>query len=336
MFPMPYMPGEGVSSVRVLFMGTPEFAVPSLAALCDHCPPGRLWAGGLDLVGVLTREDKPAGRGRQVAHSPVKQFALEQKIRVYQPGSLRKPESQALLRHLAPNLIVVAAFGQILPPDVLRMPNHGCLNVHASLLPRWRGASPINAAILAGDGETGVTLMRMDEGLDTGPMVAKATTPIGSEETAGKLSDRLAKIGAQLLIDVLPLWLAKGIVPEPQDNALATTTRLLRKEDGRLNWSLPAEQLARAVRAFTPWPGAYTAWNGQQLKVLRARALDANGGRQPGECFALGEGRHTTLACACGQGALVLEMVQLQGKRAATGEDLLRGHPALASAALGA
>ena len=214
-------------------------------------------------------------------------------------------------------------------------PYYGCLNVHASLLPRWRGASPINAAILAGDEETGVTIMKMDEGLDTGPILAKRATPIGAHETAGDLSERLAIIGADLLIEALPLWLARGIAPQPQDESRATLTRLLRKEDGRLDWALPAEYLERQVRAYTPWPGAYTTWNGQQLKLLAAHPLDDNGGRSPGKCFLAGEGKGAGLAVACGQGALAPQMVQLQGKRAMTSEELLRGHPALAAATLG-
>jgi len=315
--------------MRVLFMGTPEFAVPSLRALAERAPVG------LDLAGVVTRVDKPAGRGRQLVFSPVKLFALERRLPVYQPGPLRRPEALAQLQGLAPDLIVVAAFGQILPPEVLRLPAHGCLNVHASLLPRWRGASPIAAAILAGDKQTGVSIMRMDEGLDTGPVLARRATPIGAEETAGQLSARLAQLGADLLIETLPSWLAGSIAPQPQDEAQATMTALLRKEQGRIDWTQPAEQLDRAVRAYTPWPSAATTWNGQQLKVLRARPLDENEGRAPGMCFTLGEGRRAHLAVACGQGALALEMVQLQGKRAVTGEELLRGHPALADATLG-
>jgi methionyl-tRNA formyltransferase len=353
--------------MRVLFMGTPGFAVPALRALVEHAPPGRLWASGLDLVGVLTRVDKPSGRGRHVVVSPVKQYAIEQRLPVYQPGSLRSPEALALLRGLAPDLIVVAAFGQILPPEVLRLPQHGCLNVHASLLPRWRGASPIAAAILAGDAETGVTIMKMDQGLDTGPILAQRATPIGPRETTGELSERLAVIGADLLVETLPLWLAKGIAPQPQDESRATMTHPLHKEDGRLDWRLPAEQLARQVRAYTPAPGAFTTWNGLHLKVLRASVLEepepsaaaepegasgSSAGRAPGTSFVVGAGHYAgeregpegreerratqgMLACACGQGALALEVVQLQGKRAMSSPELLRGYPALATATLG-
>ncbi len=319
--------------VRLLFMGTPDFAVPSLAALCENCAPGRIWPGGLDLVGVVTRPDKPAGRGRQVVHAPVKRYALEQGIPVHQPGPLRRQEALAEIKALAPDVIVVAAFGQILPPDVLRLPGFGCLNVHASLLPRHRGAAPIQAAILDGDAETGVTIMLMDEGLDTGPMLARRATPITPDETAGALSERLAQLGAALLIETLPRWLAGGITPEEQDAAGATLTRPIAKQQGRLDWTLPAEELARRVRAYTPWPGAYTTWAGRTVKIARARAVpDDAAGRQPGTCYLVGEGGSSELRCACGQGALALEMIQLEGRRALPVADVLRGHPRLAHA----
>ena len=315
------------ATIRVLFMGTPDFAVPSLRALTEQAN------AGLAVAGVVTRPDKPVGRKQQVVFSPVKQFALEHDIPVYQPGPLRRPEALALLRDLAPDLIVVAAFGQILPSDVLALPLHGCLNVHASLLPRWRGASPINAAILAGDVETGVTIMLMDAGLDTGPALAQRATPIGSAETAGELSDRLALLGADLLVETVPRWLAGVITPEPQDESRATVTRLLQKSDGRLDWQRPAEELARQVRAHTPWPGAFTTWEGRTLKILRARAISFETDLPPGVCFApTGD---TSLAVICGEGALALEVIQLEGKRAMPSAEVVRGHPALASARLG-
>jgi methionyl-tRNA formyltransferase len=321
--------------MRVIFMGTPDFAVPTLRTLIEHAPPGLLWAGGLDIVGVLTRPDKPSGRGNKHIHSPVKQLALERGVPVYQPGSLRQLEAQSLLRALAPDVIVVAAFGQLLPPTVLELPEYGCLNIHASLLPRHRGASPITGAILAGDTETGVSIMLMDAGLDTGPVLARKALSIQPEETAGELTERLATLGAMLLAQMLPLWLARGIAPEVQEDTQATMTRLLRKEDGRLDWHQPAIQLARVVRAYTPWPGATTTWDGHQLKILRARALADPQGHAPGECFVVTEGRETRLICACEQSALALEMIQLEGKRALPAAEVLRGYPALASARLG-
>lgn len=320
--------------MRVVFMGTPEFAVPALRALIEHAPPGLLWAGGLDIVGVITRPDKTSGRGNKLIYSPVKQLAQERGVPVYQPGSLRQPAAQQLVRTLAPDVIVVAAFGQLLPAEILDLPEYGCLNVHASLLPRHRGASPVAGAILAGDHETGISIMLMDEGLDTGPVLARKTFAILPEETAGELTDRLATLGAMLLTQMLPLWLARGIAPEPQEEARATMTRLLRKEDGRLNWHQPAIQLARAVRAYTPWPGAFTTWEGHQLKILRARALADPQGHGPGECFVVTEGRETRLICACEQSALALEVIQLEGKRALPAAEVLRGHPSLASARL--
>jgi len=315
------------ATIRVLFMGTPDFAVPSLRALTEQAN------AGLAVAGVVTRPDKPVGRRQQVVYSPVKQFALEHNIPVYQPGPLRRPEALALLSDLAPDLIVVAAFGQILPPEVLALPLHGCLNVHASLLPRWRGASPINTAIVAGDTETGVTIMLMDAGLDTGPALARRATPIGAEETAGELSERLALLGAELLVETVPRWLAGVITPEPQDESRATMTRLLQKSDGRLDWQRPADELARLVRANTLWPGAFTTWDGHTLKILRARALPFETDLPPGVCFA--PAGDPSLAVICGEGALALEVIQLEGKRAMPSAEVVRGHPALASARLG-
>jgi methionyl-tRNA formyltransferase len=315
------------ATIRVLFMGTPDFAVPSLRALTQQAN------AGLAVAGVVTRPDKPVGRKQQVVFSPVKQFALEHDIPVYQPGPLRRPEALALLRDLAPDLIVVAAFGQILPPEVLTLPLHGCLNVHASLLPRWRGASPINASILAGDAETGATIMLMDAGLDTGPALARRATPIGADETAGELSDRLALLGAEALVETLPRWLAGVLTLEPQDESRATMTRLLQKSDGRLDWQRPADELANQVRAYTPWPGAYTTWEGRTLKVLRARAIPFETDLPPGACLV--PAGDTSLAVICGEGALALEVIQLEGKRAMPSAEVVRGHPTLTSARLG-
>jgi methionyl-tRNA formyltransferase len=318
--------------MRVIFMGTPEFAAPSLRLLIERAAPGDLAPDGIEIAGVFTRVDKPSGRGRQVVPSPVKQLAVEARLLVYQPGPLRRPESLELLTSLAPDLIVVAAFGQILPPEVIHLPARGCLNVHASLLPRHRGASPIAAAILAGDAETGVTIMRMDEGLDTGPILTMRATPIGPDETTGELTARLAEIGAELLGETLPRWLAGEITLTPQDESRATMTRLIRKEDGLLDWTQPAELLARQARACNPWPGAYTFWNGQQLKILRARVVDpgaAGAERRTGDTHLLPE---IGLTVSCGAGALALAVIQLQGKRAMPASDLLRGYPALASA----
>jgi methionyl-tRNA formyltransferase len=333
----------------VLFMGSPDFALPSLSTLVERSAPEYgLAPGGLEIIGVVTRPDKPVGRGRHLTGVPVKQYALEHGIAVYQPGSLRRSESQDLLSRLAPELIVVAAFGQILPLEVLRLPPNGCLNVHASLLPRHRGASPITSAILAGDRETGVTIMLMDEGLDTGPILSRATIRIGEDDTAGTLFERLGDLGARTLLDVVPRWLAGKIVPEPQDPGAATLTRVLSKEDGLVDWTAPAALIERAVRAYNPWPGAYTTWNGQVVKILKAHMLedsreergnDETERPEPGRCIQLppvGSGdRGARLACASGQGTLVLDVIQLAGKRALPADDVLRGHTDLATALLG-
>jgi methionyl-tRNA formyltransferase len=327
--------------MRVIFMGTPHFAVPALEALAASAPPGKVWASGLDIVGIFTRPDKPAGRGRALAVSPVKEYALSCGMPVYQPGPLRAPEALALLHRLAPDLIVVAAFGQILPPAVLNLPRHSCVNLHASLLPRHRGAAPIAAAILADDAETGITLMEMEEGLDTGPIIAARALPIRADETAGELTERLAQLGAKLLVDTLPQWLAGSIAPTPQDAAHVTTTRLLRKADARVNWSRPAAEVARLVRAYTPAPGAFTTWQGRQLKLLRVREMGAgrppDAPTDPGTVFlapAATPGA-PVLTCACGQGAVALEVIQLEGKRALPAAEFLRGHGAIVGARLG-
>ena len=321
---------------RIIFMGTPDFAVPSLRTLVESSAPGVVWPGGIHIVGVITRPDRSSGRGRQVTYSPVKQFALSTSLSVYQPGSLRRPEAQRLLEELAPHLIVVAAFGQILPPEVLHLPARGCLNVHASLLPRWRGASPIAAAILAGDEETGVTIMAMDEGLDTGAIVSSRATPITPDDTTGALTDRLAELGARLLIETLPVWLEGRAQLIPQDETRTSLTRPLRKEDGRLDWNRSASELSRVVRAMAPWPGAYTTWNGKLLKVLDAVAIPRMSDDAPGSCYLLPPGAPDgPLACACGEGALALRVIQLEGKRALTSAETLRGHPGLSAAMLG-
>lgn len=295
---------------RVVFMGSPEFALPTLRALAAHYP----------VVGVVTQPDRPAGRGKRLTPPPVKVLAQELGLPLMQPRRLRDPEAMARLREWAPDLIVVTAYGQILRPEVLQLPRYGCLNVHASLLPRWRGASPIQHAILAGDAETGVTIMLMDEGLDTGPILRQRATPVGPEETAGQLSARLAEMGADLLIETLPDYLAGALQPQPQDDSRATYAPLLKKEDGRLDFTRPAAYLARQVRAFDPWPGTFTNWEGQILKVKRAYAVAAP---SPGPGVRL---VHEGLpAVGTGEGVLVLVEVQPAGKRAMSGADFLRG-----------
>jgi methionyl-tRNA formyltransferase len=307
---------------RVVFMGTPEFAVPSLLVLGEHH----------DLVGVVTQPDRPAGRGRTLTASPIKVAALAAELPVFQPKTLRGDEVRDHLAAWAPDVIVVAAFGQILPPAVLDLPAHGCLNLHGSLLPRYRGAAPIPAAILAGDEVTGVTLMKMGEGLDDGPILAQVECPITAIDTTASLTAKLSDMAAQLLIEKLPDWIDGKIEAQPQDESQATTCGQLEKEDGRLDWSRPAAYLDRQVRACDPWPSAFTTWRGRMLKVLRATPhpeMRAKG--EPGQVVALDPG----IGVVTGEGILELLDVQLSGKRAVTAEQFARGQRKLVGGVLG-
>lgn len=299
-------------ALRVVFMGTPEFAVPTLQRLIET----------YDVVGVVTRPDKPKGRSRAPVPSPVKKVALAHDLPLFQPRTLRREENQAVIREWAPDVIVVAAFGLILPPAVLEIPRHGCVNVHASLLPRWRGAAPIPAAIIAGDEVTGVTIMLMDEGVDTGPILARREEPIRPDDTTLSLSERLAVLGADLLIETLPRWVNREIRPQPQDDAQATYAPMLRKEDGYADWREPALLLERKVRAYFPWPTLMTRWRNKWLKILRGRAHpEANVEERAGTVVAWGKGA----GVVTGQGVLELQEVQLEGKRALEIEAFLRG-----------
>jgi methionyl-tRNA formyltransferase len=300
---------------RVIFMGTPAFAVPILRALIDT----------QQVVGVVSQPDRPAGRGQQLQFSPVKEAALKEGIALYQPRSLRAEDAAGPLAAWKPDVIVVAAFGQILRPHVLDLPPHGCLNVHASLLPRWRGASPIQHAILEGDEESGVTLMQMDKGLDTGPMYVKQAIPISPVETAQSLHDRLAALGALMIRNYLVPILGGELTASPQRDEDATYAPMIKKEDGRLDWTLPAERLERLVRAMTPWPGAYTYWQGRLLKVLSA----ANYQHQlpdgvPGQVVAPEPEQAVVIT---GEGGLQLIDVQLAGKNQMAISEFLRGRP---------
>jgi methionyl-tRNA formyltransferase len=308
---------------RVIFMGTPEFAVPCLQTLIAT----------QQVVGVVTQPDKPAGRGNQLRPSPVKVVAEAAGLPVYQPKSLRREEAAEPLREWQPDVIVVAAFGQILRPHVLYLPPHGSINVHASLLPRWRGASPIQHAIMAGDTESGVTLMRMDEGLDTGPMLVQEALPIGPRETAAMLHDRLAALGADMLRRRLDDILAGRIQPVLQPDTGFTYAPMIAREEGEIDWSRDAAELDRLVRAMTPWPGAYTWWNGQPFKIVRARpAAGELPDGLPGEVVHAAEG----LVVLVAGGGLVLEEVQPAGKRAMPAGDFARGHPDWVGSVLGA
>jgi methionyl-tRNA formyltransferase len=300
---------------RVVFMGTPEFAVPSLAALLSE---------GYDVVAVLTRQDQPAGRGQRLEESPVKELARANGLPIQQPRSLRQPEARDAVAVLAPDLIVVAAYGLILPQALLDLPAHGCINVHGSLLPRHRGAAPIAAAILAGDTTAGISVMRMDAGLDTGPVLAKAALPILPDDTTGSLTSRLATLGADLLVATLPGWLRGETPLFPQDDSLATYAPRISKEAGEVQWDRPAEEIARQVRAFNPWPSAYTSWHGQRLRILCAHpdpAAATGAPAEPGQVIP-GPGRAGVIT---GSGVLWLDEVQLAGKRILPIDTFLRG-----------
>ncbi len=295
---------------RTVFMGSPEFALPTLKALAERYP----------VVGVVTQPDRPAGRGNVLTPPPVKVLAQQLGLEVFQPEKLRTPEAKEKLRSWNPDLIVVAAFGQILRQEVLDLPPFGCINVHASLLPRWRGASPIQAAILHGDTVTGVTIMKMDAGIDTGPILAQRAVTIQPEDTAGSLSERLAQEGASLLMEVLPDYLEGRLHPQPQPEEGATYAKMLSKEEGNLRFEESVHQLVNRVRAYHPWPSAYTFWNGQMLKIHRARAVE-DSQSTPGQRRII-EGYP---AIGTSDGWLLLLEVQPAGKRAMDGKDFLRG-----------
>ena len=303
-------------------MGTPLFSVPSLRTLIDT----------QDVVGVVTQPDRPAGRGRELKPSPVKVAAESAGIPVYQPHSLRSEDAAVPLHEWQPDVIVVAAFGQILRPHVLELPPKGCVNVHASLLPRWRGASPIQHAILAGDEQTGITLMQMDKGMDTGAIYVQEATPISADDTSALLHDRLAELGAQMLRSFLDDIVNGRLQAKAQDDELATYAPMIKKEAGQIEWQESAAAIDRLIRAMTPWPGAYTEWDGQYLKILAARPQPARSlGVQTGT-VALVDGE---LLVQTGEGALALDQVQPSGKKAQDAEAFVRGRPQFDGALLG-
>ena len=292
---------------RVVFMGTPEFAVPSLDALCD---------AGYEVVGVFTQPDRPAGRGKRLTACPVKLRALERGLDVYQFEKVKTLEGVACLRALNPDLMVTAAFGQILTREVLDIPGRGTVNVHASLLPRHRGSAPVNWAIVNGDAKTGVTLMLTDAGIDTGDMLAVRETSIGELETAEALTQRLSAMGAQLLAETLPGYLDGSIVPVKQDEGAATYEPMLKREMGEIDWRRPAREIACQVRGLNPWPCAHTQMPGGSLKLYLARAVESDGGALPGTVIV--SGPKAGLLVQCGEGALeILEMQAPNARRMA-------------------
>ena len=294
--------------MRIVFAGTPEFAAEHLKALLgtQH-----------QVIAVYTQPDRPAGRGHKLMPSPVKQLAVEHGIPVYQPATLRAPEAQAELAALQPDLMVVVAYGLILPQVVLDTPRLGCINSHASLLPRWRGAAPIQRAVQAGDDESGVTVMQMEAGLDTGPMLLKVSTPIAPSDTGGSLHDRLAALGSQAVIQAVDALAAGTLTGEVQDDSLANYAHKLNKDEARIDWSRPAVELERQVRAFNPWPICHSTLNGEPLKVLAANLGEGSG--QPGQILAASK---DGLTVACGEGALRLTRLQLPGGKPLNFADL--------------
>ena len=312
---------------RIIFMGTPDFAVPALEALIET----------QTVVGVVTQPDRPAGRGGRVRQSPVKQTAVSANIPVYQPKSLRKRIWAEQLHEWRPDAIVVAAFGQILRPHVLELPPQGCINVHASLLPRWRGASPIHHAILAGDAQTGVTLMQMDVGLDTGPMLVQQAVEIQADETAASLHDHLSELGGEMLRQHLNAVLNGRFTPIPQDDDQSTYAPMLKKDAGRLDWNKPSVELERRGRAMQPWPGTFTTWRGKNLKILKMTLVndppptDASNEAVPGTVRSHAD----KLIVRSEDGWLVLEKIQLAGKRAMQAVDFARGRPEFIGSVLG-
>lgn len=311
--------------MRVVFLGTPAFSVPVLAALLD---------AGYEVAGVFTQPDRPAGRGQRPTAPPAKQFAQERGLAVYQPASLRRDaQARQQLAALAPDVIIVAAYGLLVPPEVLGLPPLGCLNVHPSLLPRYRGASPVAAVILNGDPVTGVTIMKLDEGMDTGPIVAQRETPIGPDETADVLTARLFQMGAGLLLEVLPRWGRGEVEARPQDEARATVTQRLQREDGRIDWGQPADRIARQVRAYHPWPGTFTYWRGRLLKVLPPVRAEPGIVAAPGQVVALPGGG---VGIGAGQGVLAVQQLQMEGRRALGAAEFLLGYPDFPGSVVGA
>ncbi len=300
-------------SLRLLYAGTPQFAVPALQALSrsDH-----------HVVGVLTRPDKPAGRGRQVSESAVKAAARRLGIPVAQPATLRDPDTVAALAAHAADALVVAAYGLLLPAPVLALPRHGCINIHASLLPRWRGAAPIQRALQAGDAESGISIMRMEQTLDTGPVYLRKVLRIAPAETAASLHDRLALLGADAILEVMDAIAAGTAIAEPQQGP-ATYAARIEKAEARIDWSLAAVQIERQVRAFNPWPIAETAWGEQTLRIWAAHLEATPHHVRPGTVLSCGP---AGIVVACGEGALALDVVQLASRRPLPVREFLNAH----------
>ena len=300
--------------MRIVFMGTPEFAVPSLEALLKSDDR---------VVGIVTQPDRPKGRGQRLAPSPVKVIALREQIPLLQPLKMKDPHFLAALSGWKPDVIAVAAFGRILPPAILLLPPRGCINVHGSLLPKYRGAGPIQWAIINGETETGITTMLMDEGMDTGAMLLQATIAIRADDTAGSLSPRLADVGGRLLIETLAQLKAGTLTPRPQDHRQATLAPLLKKEDGLINWTTPATSIANRIRGLTPWPGAYTFLQQDRWTISRATAINETTTLAPGQITALTK---DAIHVATGSGVLAIHELQPANSRRMPAAQYLAGH----------
>ena len=301
--------------MKIVFMGTPDFAVGTLHALAES---------EHEILAVVTQPDKPKGRGKALQPTPVKEEALRYGIPVYQPKKVREEEFQAVLRELNPDLIVVVAFGQLIPKSILELPRYGCVNVHASLLPKYRGAAPIQWAVIDGEKESGVTIMKMDEGLDTGDMIAKAVVPLAADETGGSLFDKLSQIGAQLLIDTIPALEAGTAVCEKQPQESPTTyAAMLNKKMGLIDWNQDASVIECLIRGLNPWPSAYTYLKGKTLKIWQAKVVERQQEAEPGTVICVDKKQ---LVVACKTNALSIQRLQLEGKKQMETEAFLRGY----------
>lgn len=312
--------------MRIVFMGTPEFSIPTLE---------RLISSKYDIVAVYTQPDRVAGRGKRKTMPPVKQISNDRGIPTFQPVSFKeRSEIETLMSHDA-DAIVLVAYGQMLPQEVLDIPKFGCLNVHPSLLPKYRGASPVVASIIAGDDQTGASIMLMDAGMDTGPILSQRMIPIDSRDTTESLEVKLAHVGADLLVETLPKWFEQKLVPERQDNREAVYTEQISKKDGEIDWWLSSVELERRVRAFYPWPGCYTYWQGKSLKVLEAVALPAGDQLEQGVVVALSSDPQIPVGVGTGNGILGLSRLQLEGKKANLSSEFVRGQKDFIGARLG-
>ncbi len=303
--------------MNIVFMGSPAFSVPVLQELMSN---------RYDIIAVYTQPDKKGGRGQKLMACPVKEFAIKHGLVVFQPETLRNDDEISKLKKINPDLIVVAAYGQILPDAVLEIPHYGCLNVHPSLLPRYRGPSPVTAAILNGDTLTGVTIMLIEKKVDSGPILSRKTMEINDDDTTGTLSEKLAKLGAELLVKTIPDWIAGRIIPEKQDEKQASYTKMTTKEDGKIDWHLPAVDIWRRIRAYQPWPGCFTFFKSTRLIISKALPLEMFTDDEVGKVLKLTDGGAKKIAINTGRGLLELLNVQLEGRRSMSISEFVAGH----------